>query len=157
GLIANAAQVGGKIGDNLRAALETLPLSRQLVTIRTDVPLDLAPTDLVLRERDIERLREMYTRYGFNSALKELDAADATAAAVAATGVTESAPARPAPDAPEKGTPSATAPIPASAPIGASGDYELVTDTARLEHWIERLRSADLIAFDTETTSTDPM
>lgn len=156
-LIANAAKVGGKIGDNLRAAVPRLPLSRELVTIRTDVPLDLGPTDLVLRERDIERLREMYTRYGFNSALKELEAADAASAAVAATGVTESAPARPAPDATLADASPATLPTTAGAPIGASGDYELVMDMAQLERWIERLRTAELIAFDTETTSTDPM
>ncbi|WP_038054038.1 5'-3' exonuclease, partial [Thermomonas fusca] len=37
GVIANAAAIKGKVGDNLRAALERLPLNRDLVTIRTDV------------------------------------------------------------------------------------------------------------------------
>src|SRR5690606_37363827 len=123
-----------KIGDNLRAAVPRLPLSRQLVTIRTDVPLELLPTDLILRERDVDRLRELYTRYGFNSALKELEsAATANVAAVAATGITESAPARPPP-------PAASEAAKAAAPIGARGEYEIVTDEARLADWIERLR-----------------
>jgi DNA polymerase-1 len=38
-LIANADKIGGKIGESLRAALPQLPLSRQLVTIKTDVSL----------------------------------------------------------------------------------------------------------------------
>ncbi|HEX5489041.1 MAG TPA: 5'-3' exonuclease H3TH domain-containing protein, partial [Rhodanobacteraceae bacterium] len=46
-VIARAHEVGGKIGDNLRAALAQLPLSRQLATIRTDVALEAGPQDLL--------------------------------------------------------------------------------------------------------------
>ena len=49
GVIANAGQIGGKIGENLRNALAHLPLSRELATIRTDVPLDCGPDALLLR------------------------------------------------------------------------------------------------------------
>ena len=41
GLLAHAAEIEGKVGENLRAGLETLALSRQLATIRTDLPLPL--------------------------------------------------------------------------------------------------------------------
>ncbi|HWU52435.1 MAG TPA: 5'-3' exonuclease H3TH domain-containing protein, partial [Tahibacter sp.] len=71
-LVANAAKIGGKIGENLRAALPQLPLSRQLATIKTDVPLAQGATELKLRERDVDTLRTLYTRYGFNAALKDL-------------------------------------------------------------------------------------
>src|SRR6185369_15810916 len=74
-VIANAEKIGGKIGENLRAALPQLPLSRQLATIKTDVALDVTPADLTLRTPDTEKLRELYRRYEFNAALKELDAA----------------------------------------------------------------------------------
>ncbi len=73
-VIANADKIGGKIGENLRAALPQLPLSRQLATIKTDVALDVGPADLALRERDVEMLRALFRRYEFNAALKELDA-----------------------------------------------------------------------------------
>ncbi|MGI8561769.1 MAG: 5'-3' exonuclease, partial [Luteimonas sp.] len=73
GVIANADSIKGKVGDNLRAALERLPLGRQLVTIKTDVALEGGPTSLARRERDVEALRTLYTRYGMNQALKELD------------------------------------------------------------------------------------
>ncbi|MCA8967657.1 MAG: DNA polymerase I, partial [Planctomycetes bacterium] len=60
-LIAHADEVKGKVGENLRASLEQLPLSRELVTIRCDVALDVDVDDLVPAEPDRERLRELYT------------------------------------------------------------------------------------------------
>src|SRR5690606_22159386 len=73
GVIAAAPGIKGKIGENLRAALDRLPLNRELVTIRTDVPLEQGPEALVLRERHVDQLRELYARYGFNQALRELE------------------------------------------------------------------------------------
>ncbi|MFI4959487.1 MAG: 5'-3' exonuclease H3TH domain-containing protein, partial [Lysobacterales bacterium] len=75
GVIANADKIGGKIGESLREALPRLPLSRELVTIKIDVPLEFGPTDLAQRDADTAQLRELYTRYEFKAALKDLDAA----------------------------------------------------------------------------------
>ncbi len=72
-VIARASEVGGKIGENLRAALPQLPLSRQLATIKVDVGLDEGPRDLTLRERNADALRELYARYEFRQALAELE------------------------------------------------------------------------------------
>jgi DNA polymerase-1 len=72
-VIANADRIGGKIGENLRAALPRLPLNRTLVTIKTDVALELPAKALSLRPRDVDTLRTLYARYGFNAALRELD------------------------------------------------------------------------------------
>jgi DNA polymerase-1 len=76
GVIANAAAIGGKIGENLRKAIAHLPMSRDLATIRTDVALDCSPTDLALRPRDVETLRGLYQRYEYNAALKDLQAGE---------------------------------------------------------------------------------
>src|SRR5579859_4473311 len=73
-LMANADKVGGKIGESLRAALPELPLSRELVTIKLDVPLDQTVSELKFHERHVDQLRELYTRYEFKAALKDLDA-----------------------------------------------------------------------------------
>jgi DNA polymerase-1 len=73
-VIAHAGDIGGKIGESLREALPQLPLSRALATIKTDVALDQGPEQLPLRARDVERLRELYARYGFTQALRELEA-----------------------------------------------------------------------------------
>jgi DNA polymerase-1 len=139
-VIAGAEKIGGKIGENLRTALPRLPLNQQLVTIKTDVALDQGPADLKLRARDVEALRGLYSRYGFNAALKELDGG-ASAPARGAKGIVPAA----APDA---------AP---AAELSVPGEYECVTTDDRLQHWLTQLASAPLVAFDTETDSLDPM
>jgi DNA polymerase-1 len=62
GVIAHADEVKGKIGEHLRASLEQLPLARQLTTIKRDVDLDVAPTDLRPDEPDTDALRDWYER-----------------------------------------------------------------------------------------------
>src|SRR5579863_5520902 len=157
GVIANADKIGGKIGENLRAALPRLPLSRELTIVKTDVPLDVKPSDLSLREPDTAKLRELYARYEFSAALKELGAAAAPAA-----NESTSAPSSP----PAIGT------DPASGAEGelderqqdtinpalsAKGDYELVLTEVQLDEWLARLNAAELVCIDTETTGLDPM
>ncbi|HEX7129443.1 MAG TPA: DNA polymerase I, partial [Rhodanobacteraceae bacterium] len=139
GVMAHADEVGGKIGENLRGALPQLPLSRQLATIKLDCELDVAPTDLHLRDRDVDTLRELYTRYAFTQALKELEKGSGS--------ISDTTPAPP-PDTGAKMN---------LTPLRQPGEYELVTTRARLDAWLEKLRHAELIAFDTETTSLDAM
>ena len=139
-VIANAEKIGGKIGENLRAALGRLPLNQRLVTIKTDVPLDLAPTDLKLRGRDVEALRELYARYGFGAALREIEGKAAPSAA-----------------GPRAAAPAAVEDAPLDPALSAPGEYECVLDMARLHDWIARLQAAPLVSFDTETDSLDPM
>jgi DNA polymerase-1 len=137
-VIANAGKVTGKIGENLRAALERLPLNRQLVTIKTDVELDRAFDALVPQPRDVERLRGLYTRFGFNTLLKELDGGGAGASATAQPRPAETT----------------TAPDPK---LAERGTYETVLDAERLAAWVAELERAPLIAFDTETDGLDPL
>ena len=72
-VIAHADEVGGKIGENLRSALEQLPLSRELARIRRDIELESAPKTLLRTEGDRAGLVEALKRYEFNSWLQELD------------------------------------------------------------------------------------
>ncbi len=71
-LIQHADEIKGKVGENLRASLEQLPLSQELVTIRTDVPLDVSIDDLRRRAPDKDRLIDLFRRYEFKSWLAEL-------------------------------------------------------------------------------------
>ena len=153
GVMAAAAGMKGKIGENLRAALERLPLNRELVTIRTDVVLDAGPQDLPLRARDVDALRGLYARYGFTQALKELEASEGLAPSVS-----ESIPSL-------RGTAAGFArgggDVEAAAVLDPSlslpGEYETVLEPAQLEAWVARLQQADLISFDTETDALDAM
>ena len=71
-LVAHAEDIKGKVGDNLRQFLEQLPVSRQLVTIKTDVELDVTPKDLIQSAPDEDRLRALFSRLEFKTWLSEL-------------------------------------------------------------------------------------
>lgn len=72
GIIANAEQIKGKVGENLRAATDQLPLSKKLVTIKTDVALPCTLDDLVIKAPDKEKLIESYQELEFKSWLNEI-------------------------------------------------------------------------------------
>ena len=148
GVIANADAIKGKIGENLRAVLERLPLNRTLTTIRTDVSLDQRHDQLLLREPHVDDLRVLYARYGFKQALRDLDggAGDAatdngsvrnTAAGYARSASADDADIDPA--------------------LSAKGEYECVMTREQLDQWVARLQAAEEFAFDTETDSLDAL
>ncbi|KRG76705.1 DNA polymerase I [Stenotrophomonas chelatiphaga] len=154
GVIAAAPGMKGKIGENLRAALERLPLNRELVTIRTDVALESGPQDLPLRERNVEELRELYARYGFTQALKELEGSAGLAPSVAS----EAAPSlRGTAAGFARGGSDATPVADLDPSLSLPGEYETVLEPAQLQAWVERLQHADLVSFDTETDALDAM
>ena len=145
-IVAKAEKIGGKVGENLRAALDWLPTAKTLVTIRTDDELaaQLPHFDsLVVRPADSMRLRDLFTRWEFRTFLKDLgeDGAPATNAGTAAAG---SVALQPLADQP----PGVEAP---------ARQYETVLSDAQLDAWIARILAAAIVALDTETTSLDPM
>src|SRR6187399_284548 len=74
GVVEHAAEISGKVGENLRAGLEMLALSRKLATIRTDLDLTAGLDGFALQPPDVAKLRELYTRLEFRGLLKALDA-----------------------------------------------------------------------------------
>jgi DNA polymerase I len=149
-VVANADKIGGKIGENLRAALAQLPLSRKLTEVKIDVPLTMAHTELTPRDPDLAALRELYTRYEFNAALRDLDAVADNAA--------PTMPAARIPAPPRATSVAANPPAETIDPaLAAKGEYELVLTQAQFETWLAKLQNAELIAFDSETTGLDPM
>ncbi len=126
-LMANADQIKGKIGDNLRASLPQLPLSRQLTTIRCDVALHYSLDDLRRTEPDMATLKQQLGSLGFSSWLKTLNGESTPLV----QSVTDSAPVL---------TP-------------AGKHYQTILTQAEFERWLDKLQAAPLFAFDTETTS----
>jgi DNA polymerase I len=143
-LKARAGEVGGKIGESLRAHLGQLELSRQLATIRRDCELEVGPADLQRREPDVERLRALYGRLEFNTLLRKLSEGGPLASAAPASAPLETRD----PEAPAD---------PAKPPVAIATEYETVVTAAQLDDWIARLAAADEFAFDTETDSLDYM
>ncbi|HET7301087.1 MAG TPA: DNA polymerase I [Oleiagrimonas sp.] len=157
-IMANADKFGGKIGGYLRDALEQLPLSRELVTIKTDVALEEGPQDLGFAEPDVEALRELYGRYEFKAALKDLDAGPrGQEPGPGGAGSWQDASSTQASDAVEAGTSTSSDTPSSPASRIPSPEYELVTTTEQLHEWFKRIEAAELVAFDTETTSLDAM
>jgi DNA polymerase-1 len=72
GVIAHAGEVGGKVGESLRASLEQLPVSRDLVTVRDDLALEAGPDELVLRPPDREALGRLFGELEFRTWLAEV-------------------------------------------------------------------------------------
>ncbi|MDE2306401.1 MAG: DNA polymerase I [Gammaproteobacteria bacterium] len=151
-IIANAAQIPGKVGENLRNELGTLKLSRRLATIVTDLELARAPQDLQATPPDRPALRDLYARLEFRLLLKSLD----DGASPAASPAEPSAPAAAGTDAPRASSaaaaadPAASPALPAGAPARR---YETIVDRETLAAWIAKLRRAPLVSFDTETDS----
>ena len=78
GVIEHAEDVKGKVGENLRASLDTLPLSYQLATIKLDVEMEVGVGDLAHGEPDGDTLRDIFTDLEFKQWADEL-AAEAAA------------------------------------------------------------------------------
>ncbi len=136
-LIEHANEIKGKIGEYLREATDTLPLSRELATIRLDVDLDFGLEDLQEREQDHTSLLELFREYEFRGWINELEN----------TGTSQSKPAA------NSASAEAAAPTPDTAPAAPKKEYSVITDQAELDQWLKRLSTADRFAFDTETTS----
>lgn len=72
-IIKHANEITGKVGENLRAHLDNLKLSRELVTILCDVKLNVELPQLKIGEKNTEKLREIFSQLEFTKWLRELD------------------------------------------------------------------------------------
>ncbi|MCW5653718.1 DNA polymerase I [Hydrogenophaga sp.] len=142
-LVARASEVKGVAGENLRKALDWLPTGRQLLTIKTDCDLNgFVPglpslESIRIGEPRQEALQSFYTTYGFKG-LAAKAAAAAPAAGSDEPGLFD-----------EPGEPAQT--------VRNELAYDTILTWEALDQWLERLRAADLVALDTETTSLDEM
>jgi DNA polymerase-1 len=152
-LLARAGEIKQpKRREALIANAEKARISKQLVTLKTDVPLPVPIDAMALRKPDPEKLRPFLVANNFRSILTRLGLAPS------ATDV----PTQPELPAPGAVQPQRAAPVPADAraPITAKIDrsaYALVQDEVVLNEWIARARDAGVIGFAAETSSPDPM
>jgi DNA polymerase-1 len=132
------------VREKLTKGKELAFLSRRLVTIDTNVPLDVDFHSLRAAERDNQRLLHLFTELEFKSLASRMRNAPVplTPAALSPAAEAESVP-----DAD-------------TAPADITTDkhtYTTVTTEKALDRLCEELRNAPLMVFDTETTSTDPL
>ena len=148
-VIAHANDIGGVVGENLRRTLDWLPQARHLVTVKCDCDLSahLSTIDqqLINRPEDNEALREFFTRMGFRTWLREINAERQSSAASTSSQNSMG-------DA--QGGLFAAEALPEEP---AEVHYETVFTQAQLRQWLEKINAASLTAVDTETTSLEPM
>jgi DNA polymerase-1 len=149
-LLTNIDDIKGVVGDNLRAGLETLALSRKLATIRTDLDLTDDADGFARKPADTAKLRELYQRMEFRGLLKALDGS-ADGGGAAAPGAANSSTRTDIPDASQAAA-DAHSPAVAHAPA-APREYETILTNEAFARWLALLDKAELTAFDTETTS----
>ena len=144
-VIANADKVKGKIGENLRDALEQLPLSYELATIKCDVELEQSAEQLLPVEPDISALTALYQEFELKRLLADLGNA---------SGDNEQSKTKP-PSKSIKVTKNDSVDV-ATVPA-IEGEYDIIFDQTSFNTWLEKLNGSTAFAFDTETTSVDYM
>jgi DNA polymerase-1 len=127
GIVEHADEIAGKVGESLRENIGQLRLSQQLATIKLDVDLPFTIEQLQPAAAEIKDLKTLYARFELRTLLRQLD------------------------DLPTA--------VEVEQPILSAGDkqYETVLDWATFDRWLQKVRGANLVAVDTETTSLDYM
>ena len=124
-IIANAEKIGGKVGENLREFIPQIPRSKDLVTIRCELPLSKNVGELKQSEPDDTTLVDLYKTLQFKKWLAELgEDLEPESAEVAV-------------------------------PEFKAGNYETIFTEEAFREWLVRLKSCEGFCFDTETTSID--
>ncbi len=141
GVMTHAGEIKGVVGDNLRRALDFLPLARRLVTVDTACVLTPAvvsiEASLKTGEESHELLGELFTRYGFKTWQREIESMSATEAA-------------------QEDPVFASSSLAQTAPV-TERHYDIVQTWDQFDAWLTAIDAAELTAFDTETTALAPM
>ncbi|MFL9986946.1 DNA polymerase I [Paraburkholderia sediminicola] len=135
GIVAHADEIKGAVGDNLRRALDFLPMAKKLVTVERQCDLTghivSIEESLESRPESREELRDVFTRNGFKTWLREVEVTEAV-------------------EGPETDVPPALT-------VDHERHYDTVQTWEQFDAWLEKINAAGLTAFDTETTALDPM
>lgn len=124
-LFANIDDIGGKIGESLRASMAHLPLSKRLVTIKLDVELPLQIHELQIKAANHDELIALTQELEFKSWLKELLAQKETS------------------------------PLPLPEPASAKNTFTVITSEEQFADWLKQLAACKQFVVDTETTNLD--
>lgn len=141
-VIENADKVTGKVGENLRAAVDKLPLSYQLATIKLDVELPHCIDKLDAQAQDTETLIALSTQFELKRLLSDTQKNVNKNIQTANT---------------QHAVDSDTNELIQDENAISQAHYQTILTMDELNVWIDKLKSCDLFAFDTETTSLNYM
>lgn len=134
-------EIKGKKGENLRKFKGQAYLSKKLVIINTQAPVEIDYEKLGLKEPDEEKLAALFTELGFNRLLAQLGL-------TASSGIQ--------PSEPVVSTVTDSFGESASSKT-VSHDYQLIDTQEKFSSFVNQLKKQKLFAVDTETTSIDAM
>lgn len=140
-LLEHCAQLKGKLRENIEAHRDQALLSKRLVTIRTDAPVEIPIEDLALRPRDDEALKSLFVEFEFNALGKRLFGEDFQAGRGHRSVETEQG--------------QLVAELKTIADLEKRYHYYRADNAAGRAKLIEELRQRDAWCFDIETTSLD--
>ncbi len=126
-------EIKGKRGDNLRKFRDMADMSKELVTIDCDAPIKIDYDDLARKDFDKAKLAEIFTELGFSRLLMQLGL---TADSALAEGTSFEEPA---------------------STKTAGHDYQLIDTPEKFDTFLAELKTQELFAVDTETTSVNAM
>ncbi|GKW43736.1 DNA polymerase I [Pectobacterium parvum] len=121
-------------------------LSYQLATIKTDVELELTCDQLTVNELDVDELHRLFSRYEFKRWLSDIESGTWM------QGKKSSQPVQAASNAVVEQVAEEN-----NAPTLSADGYVTILDEKTLLDWVERLKQAEVFAFDTETDGLDTL
>ncbi|WP_233870743.1 DNA polymerase I [Paraburkholderia adhaesiva] len=146
GIVEHADEIKGAVGGYLRDALDFLPMAKQLVTVETACDLsqhiESIEGSLATRPEAREELRDIFAQHGFKTWLREVSETGANDTVPAATGGNVK---------PQE------AEVQPALLLDVPRHYETIQTWDQFDAWLKKIEAADITAFDTETTSLDPM
>ena len=159
-VLAHADEQTPKLKENLRAAAATIELSRKLVTLDRDVPIELSLDAMKLDRIDGAAVRPVFAELGFNKLMDILDnmgvGGQGAAKADAAPAAKADGEQGKAADGPVK-VEGEQAKAKAGQTTAADFDYRLVDTPEALDELVRNLAGVKRLSVDTETTGTQPM
>lgn len=151
-VIANAENIKGKLGENIRNNVEQARISKQLATIILDVPVEVNDDDLLMSLPDKEKLSQLFTELEFRSLGKRIlgedfsvnrDLKSATSTSVQ-TSLFE-----------DESIGSESVVVKGKNIQNTAHTYTLVEHDEAIDDLVKELLNQNEICFDTETSSLD--
>ena len=131
-ILKNSEKISGAVGENLKNALEWLPTAKDLISIRSELDIDVSWEKFKKSPEDKNALKKLYQKFNFSSWLKNLDTKemDISSDVTKKNDVTK---------------------------FDDRNNYVLIQNISDLKEWINRIKKEKLFAIDTETTSLEVM
>lgn len=131
-IIKNSEKISGAVGENLKSALDWLPIAKDLISIRSELDIEVSWDQFKKSPEDKNALKKMYQEFNFSSWLKNIDSKEIDISQ----------------EAPDQNV---------DTKFNNQKNYMLIQNTTDLKKWINQIKKEKLFSIDTETTSLEVM